>query len=278
MALFAKASCTICRCVAANLFLVIFLICLSPARALAQQPFLTDDADTTPKGKFHFEFSNEFDLLQRSAFPNLKQNTADFELDYGLFENVEIGLAGPWLTIINDPSAQFRRPSGIGDMNLSLKYNFWREREGKRRPAMAIVFNLELPTGDTTRQLGSGIADFYVNSVVQKSLTAKTKLRLNGGLLFSGNETTGALGVKARGLVLTTGSSITRQFTSKLNLGVEINGALARNADLGKGHLQFMAGGNYNLTRKITFDFGILAGRYTASPRVGVQVGLSVDF
>ena len=73
--------------------------------ANAQQPFVTDDSDVTPKGHFHFEFSNEFDLLQRASFPSLKQNTADFELDYGLFEGVEIGIAAPFLTVINAAGA-----------------------------------------------------------------------------------------------------------------------------------------------------------------------------
>ena len=49
------------------------LLFLFAATIQAQQPFVTDDADVTPKGKFHFEFSNEFDFLQRASFPNLKQ-------------------------------------------------------------------------------------------------------------------------------------------------------------------------------------------------------------
>jgi hypothetical protein len=246
--------------------------------AHAQQPFVTDDTDVTPKGKFHFEFSNEFDALQRSSFPNLKQNTADAELDYGLFNNFEVGIEGPLLTIISDQSAPFPRATGIGDVNLSFKYNFLREREGQRHPAMAITFNFEMPTGNVERQLGSGLSDFYVNSVIQKSVTTKTKLRLNGGILFSGNETTGVIGIKTRGLVLTGGGSIVRQFTKRLDLGVEVVGAVTRNLNLGKGQLQFMFGGNYSLNKKMTFDFGLVAGRYVASPRAGVQLGVSVDF
>jgi hypothetical protein len=249
-----------------------------PNFAFAQQPFITDDADVTPKGKFHFEFSNEFDLLHRLSFPNLKQNTADFELNYGLFENVEIGIEAPLLTLINDRSAPFPTVTGIGDMNLSLKYNFMKEREGSGRPALAVALNFELPTGNTNRQLGSGLADFYVNGVIQKSVRSKTTVRLNGGLLFSGNETTGAVGVNARGLVFTSGASMVREFTPRLDLGVEINGAIAHNSGLGKGRLQFMFGGNYRLSEKMTFDFGIVAGRYVGSPRAGVQIGLSVDF
>jgi len=182
--------------------LCFFLFCLSTH---GQQPFSTDDADVTPKGHFHFEFSNQFDWLQRSSFPSLRQNTADFELDYGLVKNLEVGIESPWLTIFNADVTIPRRPNGIGDTNVSLKYNFLAEREGSRRPAMAIAFNLELPTGDTSDQLGSGLADYYMNGILQKSLSRKTKLRLNGGILFSGNTTTGAIGIKTRGTVLTGG-------------------------------------------------------------------------
>jgi hypothetical protein len=254
-----------------------FLASLGGA-AHAQQPFITDDTDVTPRHKFHFEFSNEYDLLPRLSFPSRRQNTADAELDYGLFENFEVGIEAPVLTIISDRSAPFPRATGLGDVNLSFKYNFVRERERKRHPALAITFNLELPTGDVAKQLGSGLADFYVNGVIQKSITPKTKLRLNGGILFSGNETTGVIGIKSRGLVLTSGGSIVRQFTPKLDLGVELTGAVARNLQLGKGQLQTMIGGNYALTKKMTFDFGVIAGKDVASPRVGVQLGISVDF
>lgn len=246
--------------------------------AASQQPFVTDDADVTPKGRFHLEFSNEFDWLQRESVPSLKQNTADTELDFGLFENFEIGIAAPFLTIINEAGTTPRRVTGIGDLNISLKYNFLRERENSRRPALAIGFNLELPTGDAERQLGSGLADFYVNAILQKSLTSRTKLRFNGGVLFSGNQTTGALGIKSRGTVLTGGGSLVRQFTPKLQLGVELTGAMSKDLVLGKRQLQTLVGGNYQVSQNVSFDFGVLGGKYAASPRVGVQLGFSVDF
>jgi len=189
------------------------LIVLLPGTAQAQQPFVTDDADVTPKGHFHFEFSNEFDLLQRSSFPSLKQNTADFELDYGLLEGVELGIAAPLLTIFNAAGTSPKTPTGIGDLNLSLKYNFRKERENSRIPAMTVALNFELPTGDTERQLGSGLADFYINGILQKTLRKQTKLRLNAGILFSGNSATGVIGIRARGAVFTGGGSLVKPST-----------------------------------------------------------------
>ncbi|HYU99654.1 MAG TPA: transporter [Pyrinomonadaceae bacterium] len=262
--------------VSRKLMLVLWFVVVV-STATAQQPFVTDDADTTPKRHFHFEFSNEFDWLQRAAFPSVRQNTADFELDYGLFDRLEIGIESPLLTIFNAPGTNPRSVSGLGDTNLSLKYNFLREHENSRAPALAIAFNLELPTGDTKRQLGSGLADYYMNGIVQKSLTRKTKLRLNGGILFSGNETTGVIGIKARGTVFTGGGSLVKKFTPKLQLGIELTGALESNFQLGKGQLQTLVGGNYQLTNNLSFDFGVVGGKYAASPRAGIQLGVSID-
>ncbi|HKZ80205.1 MAG TPA: transporter [Pyrinomonadaceae bacterium] len=262
-----------------HLLLTVSLVASLGSVTDAQQPFYTDDTDVTPKGQFHFEFSNEFDLLQHSAFPNLKQNTADCELDYGLRDNLEIGVEIPHLTILSAADSTVKSTvSGVGDANLSLKYNFLGEHENSRIPAMAIAFNLELPTGDTGRQLGSGLTDFYINGILQKSLSKRTKMRLNGGILFSGNETTGVIGIKTRGTVFTGGGSLVRQFSPKLQLGAELTGAFARDFQLSKGQLQTLWGGNYQFKNNASFDFGLVAGRFSASPRAGIQLGLSIDF
>ena len=149
-----------------TLAIMLSLLALFSGNARGQQPFYTDDTDVTPKGHLHFEFSNEFDLLQRSSYPNLKQNTADFELDFGVYDRLEIGIEAPLLTIFNTPGTIPRTASGIGDTNVSVKYDFRSERESSRIPAMAITFNMELPTGNSKRQLGSGLADYYLNSVL----------------------------------------------------------------------------------------------------------------
>jgi len=259
--------------------LVFALLCFVPVVGKSQQPFVTDDADVTPRGKFHFEFSNSFDFLQRSAAPALRQNTASFELAYGLLENVEISIEAPLITIFNARDAEVRRVSGIGDTNLSIKYNFLREREGSRLPALTVSGNLEIPTGDTARGLGSGIADYSINGVAQKTLTERTTLRVNTGIIFSGNTLTGAISTRGvRGVVFTGGASLVRRFSERLQLGAEITGAASRTFDLGSGGLQIQTGGNYNLRDNLTFDFGFTVGRFTASPRAGAQLGISFDF
>ena len=249
----------------------------SPQRARAQQPFYTDDADATGRGQFYFEAINEFDVLHSSARPALRQNTTVLTLSYGLFKDAEVSASVPVITIFNERANSPRRPTDIGDASFQIKYNFLKEREGSRRPALAVTFAVEAPTGSVRKGTGSGLLDYTLNGIVQKSLTGRTKLRLNGGLVFAGNTTTGAVGLRTRGRVFTGGASLVRQFSARLALGAELTGALARNSDLSRKLLQGQVGGNYTLNERMTLDFGVLAGRYAASPRVGAQLGVSVD-
>ncbi len=252
------------------------LLLASPA--LAQQPFVTDDADVTPPRKFHLEFSNEFDWLPRSSFPTLRQNTASFELNYGLVKGVELAIEAPLLTLFNAPSATPRRVFGLGDVNAALKYNFMLERAGSRLPALSLNVSVEIPSGNARRQLGSGLADFYVNGIAQKSLTDRTTLRVNGGILMSGNTQTGVVGLTARGVVGTGGLSLVRQFRRNLELGIEITGAHTANFGLGKGQLQVLSGGHFFLRERLSLDFAVLGGHFEGTPRVGVQAGFALDF
>ncbi len=104
---------------------------LIPVHAtLAQQPFVTDDADATEQGTLHFEFSNEFDVLPVSAFPNLRQNTASFELAFGLFENVEVSVEAPLITVFNARGTTPRGVFGLGaQVGVSVDFRGARQRE-----------------------------------------------------------------------------------------------------------------------------------------------------
>lgn len=243
---------------------------------VAQLPFYTDDPAVTERGKLHFEFFNEFDALQLQ-YPNIRQNTANYKLNYGLPLNLELDLDAPYLAIyraVGTPGSV-----GLGDTNLGLKWEFHKESPGSRLPALGASLYIEFPTGDSSRQLGSGLTDYWLNLIAQKSLSDKTRVNGNAGYLFAGNTSTGALGIQtARGHVFAGGLSILHDFTAQLTLGVEVYGGYTNNADLGRSQLQAMAGGQYKIRDGMTVDIGVLGGKYIASPRIGVQIGFSVDF
>jgi Putative MetA-pathway of phenol degradation len=245
-------------------------------RLYAQLPFYTDDPAVTDRGKWHFEFFDEYDALQLQ-YPNLKQNTANFKLNYGLPHNLEVDVDSPYLSIYRSPENQ---PStGVGDTNMGLKARFRKESPTSRAPALAASFYIELPTGDASQQLGSGLTDYWLNLIAQKTLSPKTRITGNVGYLFAGNTSTGALGTQTtRGHVVPGGLSLLHDFRPSLTLGAEVFGAYAENANLGKSQFQAMAGGQYVIRKGLTFCFGVLGGKYVASPRFGEQIGFAIDF
>jgi hypothetical protein len=260
-----------------RLLFLLFAVLLDAKLTGAQLPFYTDDPAVTERGKLHFEFFDEYDALQSSQFPDLRQNTANFKLNYGLPHNLELDVDVPYLSVLRASGVQSSR--GIGDTNLGLKWEFHRPSRDSRLPALGASFYAEFPTGDTHMQLGSGLEDYWLNFIVQVPLSDKTRINANFGYLFAGNTTTGVLGIETtRGHVYTGGVSVLRDFTSRLTLGIEAYGGISSSDVLGRSQLQFLAGGQYAIRNGLAVTFGMLGGKYIASPRIGGQIGFSVDF
>jgi hypothetical protein len=246
------------------------------ALLVAQMPFYTDDPDVTDRGTLHFEFYNEYDGLQSSQYPDLRQNTANFKLNYGLPLNLELDVDAPYLAIYRSPGTA--TSSGVGDTDMGIKWNF-RKSPRPLSPALAASLYIEFPTGDTHQQLSSGLTDYWLNFIAQEPFTDKTRLTLNVGYLFAGNTSTGVVGIQTlRGHVYTGGLSLLHDFNPRLTLGGEIYGGVADKNGLGKNQLQGMVGGQYTVRNGLSFAFALLGGRYAASPRIGGQVGFAVDF
>ncbi len=248
------------------------------AVAQAQAPFVTDDTAVADLHKFHFEFTNEYDILKESDLPNLRQNTANFKFSYGIWKNVEIGADNQLLNISTAPNPIYPNAVfGYGDLDFSVKWHICDEKG--RRPSFGASLNIEAPTGDQTRQLGSGITDYYLNFIGQKALPKKNTLRVNGGIYFAGNPATGVVGVRTvSGYVLTGAASLIHDFSEKFALGIEFAGAGTWNQLLGKGQLQTEIGGTYQLDKKTSVVFGFIAGFYRDSPRFAPVLGMERDF
>jgi hypothetical protein len=258
------------------LLLLIGMFCGTES-VLAQLPFYTDDPAVTERRKWHFEFFNELDALQSSQFPDLRQNTANLKLNYGLPRNLELDVDAPYLSVSRATGVQSSK--GIGDTNLGVKWNFHKASPGSHLPALGASLYIEFPTGDTHKQLSSGLTDYWLNFIAQEPLSEKTRINANFGYLFAGNTSTGVLGIQTvRGHVYTGGVSLLHDFTSRLTLGIEAYGGLSSNDALGRSQLQFLAGGDYQLRNGLALSFGLLGGKYVASPRIGGQIGFSMDF
>jgi hypothetical protein len=255
---------------------IVFVV-LCAAAANAQQPFVTDDADVMDTGRYHLEISNELDRLQPASLPVREQNGLRFGFAYGLARDVEVNVSVSVLTLA--ASGHPRYVGGFGDTTLGVKYKFHQRHENSRVPDLAIVGFVQFPTGNAARGLGSGVADYGFYGVAQRLFGRKTTGRLNAGVLFAGNTLNGALGISSvKGKVFTGSASMVRKINDKLQLGGEISGAVTANFLLSKGQLQTQLGGNYQATKRVSLDFGLIAGRFAASPRLGFLIGTSIDF
>jgi hypothetical protein len=244
---------------------------------LAQQPFFTDDPAVTSPGKMHFEFFNEFDGLQSSEFPNLRQNTTNFKVNFGLPHGLELDIDAPYLSISRAIGSQ--DSVGPGDTNLGVKWNFRPASQTSRSPVLATSLYIEFPTGNSQEQLGSGLTDYWLNFIAQQPLTDKTRVNINLGFLFAGNTSTGVVGIQTtRGHVYTGGLSVLHDFNPRLTLGGEVYGGVADDSGLGRSQLQVLTGGLYQIRNGFSLTFALLGGKFAGSPRIGGQFGFAADF
>ncbi|HEX4037466.1 MAG TPA: transporter [Acidobacteriaceae bacterium] len=258
--------------------LTLLLACVlgSAATARAQMPFYTDNADVTDEGTLHFESFDEYDGLQSAQYPDLRQNTFNYKLNYGLPHGLELDVDAPYLSIDRAPNAQ--SSNGPGDTDMGIKWNFRKSARPLSAPALSASLYIEFPTGDARQELGSGLTDYWLNSMAQESLSDKTRLNANFGFLFAGNTSTGVLGTQnTRGHVYTGGLSYQHDFNPRLTLGAEAFGADADQKALGKDQLQGLAGGWYQITKRLAVTFALLGGSHIASPRIGEQIGFEFD-
>ncbi len=259
--------------------LVLMVLCGfgTAAPLCAQMPFYTDDPAVTSAGTLHFEFFNEYDGLQSSQYPSVRQNTANYRLNYGLPHRVELDIDSPYLAIERTDGAQ--TATGPGDTDFGLKWGIREASGAMRAPALGATFYVEVPTGDEQQQLGSGLSDYALNFIAQEPLTGKSRVTANFGFLFAGNTSTGVIGTgNRRGHVVTGGLSALHDITPRLTLGVEAYAAIADRSGLGKDQLQGLGGGIYEVRHDLRVTFAVLGGSHEASPKIGAQAGFEVDF
>ena len=240
----------------------------------AQQPFVTDDAEVTARGQLHFEYANEFYVLQKSAHPNLRQGTNNFVIQYGLFDGVEVNMDFPLIAIGNASGSG--RPSvfGLGDVDFAAKWKLVKEAPDGARPAFAVTAAEDFPTGSEEKQLGSGLTDYVLDTIFQKTFSG-TQLHANAGIQFAGNTQTGVVGIHTPGRILIGGLSAARDFSERVRLGLDLNGAEIHDGGRVEKSLQLTIGGNCALTRNDTLDFAVAVGWYDA-PRFGLILGISL--
>ena len=135
----------------------------------------------------------------------------------------------PLLIIFNDASSRRGNPFGLGDTDYSIKYNFRKETEGSKWPALTASLNIEPPTigsvPEASTRFGSDRRSPNWNSS-ENNLTQEEYATLaNAGATFAGNTLTGAVGIRRGARSSPACPLLTHQFTRKFDVGVEVFGA-----------------------------------------------------
>ena len=172
--------------------------------AQAGPPFTTDDPEPVEyqHGEFYIgsQMTHDMDGWSGTA-PHV-------EINYGAFSNGQLHVIAPiaFVAPAHGP-AQF----GYGDTEVGVKYRFVEETTW--RPQVGTFPQIELPTGDSARDLGSGHAQMFLPLWLQKSWGAWTTY---GGGGYWINPGAGNLNWWFLGWVLQ------YQISSRLALGAEV--------------------------------------------------------
>ena len=245
-------------------------------RSYAQMPFYTDDTATTATGKVHVEVFEELDRLPSSQYPDLRQNTANFKINFSPTQHLEFDIDAPYIRISR--AAGSGNASGIGDTELGAKWTFRDTPPDSDLMRFATSLYIEFPTGNERQGLGSGLTDYWLNLMAQKPISETTRWNVNVGILFAGNTSTGVVGIQTRrGQVYTGGLSVLHDVSSRLTLGAEIYGGISDGAGTDRSQLQVLLGGQYAIRDGVSLSLAVLGGRFGATPRMGGQIGVSLD-
>ncbi len=239
------------------------------AAALAQAPFVTDDAGVTERGRWHFELVDQWAELTPAERPATAQSTTVLNLGFGLAPGVELGCDVPWIAIAGAGA----KASGWGDLDFYVK---WHLTDGRgRRPAWAAVGAFESATGDSTKGLGSGVSDRALGLIAEWSGVAGFDLRSNLGVVFSGNSLTGEVGLRTRGRIWTANLSATREL-EHWALGIELTGARGERDSAEAREARLQAGARWSLGAGRTLAASVQRGWF-ATPPWQLQLGVILD-
>jgi Putative MetA-pathway of phenol degradation len=238
----------------AALVLVIFLSPLRGAVAFAGRPSTIDDVEPVGPGRLEIELGLYQGLPDGAGRDQKGPVTA---LAYGVLERLELGLA---IQRINQDVSPSPAAEGFEDLHINAKYKFLEETNAY--PALAVTFDIKLPTASRSKGLSTGKTDETLLWIASKSF-APLALHANLGYMIVGNLAGAKLRNRLRG-----GSSAEWALDRQWSMVGELSGA-SRAEIGGKNEADFQLGFRYALRPTLVFDFA--GGRSLRSSGTTVQ-------
>jgi len=185
-------------------FVFVLFLAANPARLWAGPPFETDDPEPTDYRHWEIYFGTTGQQILGQSWTG----TAPFlELNYGGLPDTQFSLTEQAAFSSVGGSTYY----GYGDTLAGVKYRFI--HEGAEIPQAAFFPQINIPTGDATKGLGAGVAQYLLPIWIQKSWDPWTTY---GGAGYWINPGTG----NKNWLFL--GWELQRDFGKNLTLGGEV--------------------------------------------------------
>lgn len=202
---------------------------LVPLLADAGPPFSTDDPEPVDYKKWEVNYGLNGSHNQDGTSGYAPQ----FDANYGIAHGVQFHFQ-PQLAYNRQPGSH---AFGVGDTELGLKYRLTAESEEPGHWLISLYPLLELPTGDSNRNLGSGASSQFLPIWFQ---TTRGHWTFYGGGGYWFNHASGSQNAWAGGWVAL------YKVTEGLQLGGEVFGKTAEIKG-GRSSTSFNLGGTYRL-------------------------------
>ena len=137
------------------------------------RPDVTNGTHIVPAGLVQIEFGG---MYTRDA-PGQTGATSPFTIRVGLADWIEARIGADGVTTQNGPDAS---ATGFGNVQLGAKLRLWAQPGGA--PVLSILPNVNLPTADSSRGLGSGDTDFTVALLTGTDIRARGHIDINYGI------------------------------------------------------------------------------------------------
>jgi Putative MetA-pathway of phenol degradation len=183
----------------------IFVVLLGSVALLrAGPPYMTDDPEPVEYQHWEVYLATQTTHVSDSTAGTLPH----VEVNYGVIPNVQLHVIAP---LAFSSSSGSSRNFGYGDTELGIKYRF--QEETASTPQLGIFPIVELPTGSTKKDLGSGHTQVFLPLWIQKKIGEWTTY---GGGGYWLNPGTGNQNYWLMGWM------IQNQITKTLALGAEV--------------------------------------------------------
>jgi len=201
-------------------------LALAAQPAWAGPPYTTDDPEPTPTG--HWE---DRVFVLGVASPGDLSGQSGFDINYGAAKNLQLTLIAPL-----DYDHAAHTEVGPGNIQVSAKYEIWRQSAHGFLPEVAIFPQINLPT--QARGFGSARLGAFLPIWAQKDFGSWS--------IFGGGGYDINPGPGRRNFTLA-GWAVTHQVTKRFNLGMEIHHETPSTVG-GKALTVVAAGAVYQLT------------------------------